>query len=879
MKKFLTSVLIIFSSLYSFASHISGGELFYEYLGPGLNPDNDSYRITMRLFRECSSEGQELNTENVTIGIYNASSKYLYTTLYLQKEWTGNPPLLENTPGAIPCLTGDKDICFEIGTFSATIELPRTEAGYILSWIRYSRQILTNVSNAPYPQNATGATFIANIPGTDLLDTGINNSPQFVIKDTALVCAGKEFVLDFHAEDKDKDSLSYDFCAAYNGGSNEDPNPRPPQTLSLVELPYLDPYSGSSPLGEQVSIDPATGIISGKAPSLPGKYVVNVCVSEWRQGIRLNEHRKDFILKVGDCNFAAAELKPSYITCDGFTLTFQNESTSPNINSYYWEFGDTSSATNISTDPSPTHTYSDTGTYSVKLVINRGDQCSDSTISKALVYPGFIPDFEVDGSCSINPYQFKDRTTSQNGVVDSWYWNFGDSLTVSDTSILQNPAYKYSSPDTVNVQLIVTNSKGCIDTITKPVTISDKPSVTLPFTDTLICIIDTLQLHSSSGTPTATFTWAPIESISNANISDPFVFPNETTTYSVTVNDRGCINTDSVIVNVIPDVQVSIGADTTICLGDSIQFQPSSNGLYFKWSPLTGLSDTTIKNPVVTPIVNTQYKLEASVGKCAASDSINIKVAPYPLADAGRDTSICYGETVYLNASITASDFTWSPGSSVLPANSLTPLVGPQSTTAYILTVTDALGCPKPASDTVIVNVTPAVPAFAGNDTSIVANQPLQLNASGGNFYSWSPATGMNNANIPNPLIILGPEYDSIIYKVTVSSAEGCAGTDEIKIVVFKTQPDIFIPTAFTPNGDGLNDLFRATVAGMRQFDYLKVFDRWGVMIYSTSDPNKGWNGTYNGTPQASGTYVFIAHAVDYTGKTFAKKGTVVLIR
>jgi gliding motility-associated-like protein len=102
---------------------------------------------------------------------------------------------------------------------------------------------------------------------------------------------------------------------------------------------------------------------------------------------------------------------------------------------------------------------------------------------------------------------------------------------------------------------------------------------------------------------------------------------------------------------------------------------------------------------------------------------------------------------------------------------------------------------------------------------------------------------------------------------------------DDIKVVVFKTQPDIFIPSAFTPNSDGLNDVLRPIVAGMKQLNYFRVFNRWGQMLFTTSAIGQGWDGRLSGKLQASGTYVYMISATDYTGKVVTKKGTIVLIR
>ena len=96
---------------------------------------------------------------------------------------------------------------------------------------------------------------------------------------------------------------------------------------------------------------------------------------------------------------------------------------------------------------------------------------------------------------------------------------------------------------------------------------------------------------------------------------------------------------------------------------------------------------------------------------------------------------------------------------------------------------------------------------------------------------------------------------------------------------MFKTGPDIFVPSAFTPNGDGRNDVLKPIPVGIKTFDYFKVFNRWGQLVYVTGEVGKGWDGNVNGTRQQSGTYVYVTQGIDYTGKIIFRKGTVVLIR
>lgn len=880
MKKFVAYIVSLLYFLPASASHISGGELFYEYIGPGSSANSSKYKLTMRLFRDCHPADpnvQLLDGEVVVVGIYHNGDSTLQSSVPLQLI-RPIPEITLNT-SSIPCLTSAPEVCFQVGLFTGEVELPASEDGYLLSWIRCCRR--NNIANLS-AATGIGATFTTSIPGTSILPAQHNSSPQFAIKDTALVCQNKNFTLDFGATDPDGDAITYYFCDAYTGGTINDPDPGGPGgngipgKLVLSPLPYKAPFSGSSPLGTGVTINAATGKITGKAPST-GSYVINVCATEWRNGRAINIHHKDFILEVGNCDFATAEPLPvSGAWCKDSTVRFSNNNTSSAIQSYHWEFG-VPGAT--SDEAAPAYKYADTGVYTIKLTVNGVGGCVDTATTTIGFYPGFRPDFDVAGSCFQTPFVFKDKSTTANiGIINSWAWNFGDPSGSADVSSAQNPTYTYSDSGTRNVKLVVTSSKGCIDSITRPIAVKNVAALTLPFKDTLICSIDTLALQAVG---TGAFTWSPAYNIVNSTSANAFVYPKQTTTYVVSVTDEGgCVNKDSVKINVLDSITVDAGADTSICRTDSLKLTALSSGLQYHWSPLTGLiTNPGIRNPIARPDTTTTYIVTANLGKCEATDAVRVKVAPYPQAAAGRDVIICYGSSARLSGSITGASFAWSPQNFLTNANTLTPVANPPSTASYILTVYDTLGCPKPGRDTAVVTVIPPVNAFAGNDTSVVANQPLQLNATGGNMYTWSPATGMDNPDIANPVVTLSAAYDSVVYKVRVGTDGGCFAEDEMKVKVFKTGPDIFIPTAFTPNGDGKNDVLKPLPVGIKTFKYFRVYNRWGQMVYSTSAIGSGWDGTFNGKEQATGTYVFMAQATDYLGKQISKKGTIVLIR
>ncbi len=168
----------------------------------------------------------------------------------------------------------------------------------------------------------------------------------------------------------------------------------------------------------------------------------------------------------------------------------------------------------------------------------------------------------------------------------------------NDTSRLQNPVYTYPAVGIKTVQLIAQSSKGCIDTVYKDITIIDKPPITLPFRDTLICDIDTLQLGAAGS---GVFSWSPNYNIISANTATPLVYPKTTTWYKVLLDDNGCLNTDSVRVRVVDKVTLSVRSDTLFCKGDGVQLTAITDGLQFLWAPNVNLSDPTIANPIANP--------------------------------------------------------------------------------------------------------------------------------------------------------------------------------------------------------------------------------------------------------------------------------------
>lgn len=869
MKKFLALCVLVLGAFVAKADHITGGEMYYSF--EGIVNGEYKYRVTLKFFMRCNSGRQFYNP--AIVSIFNKKTSGLITTITVPLD---NQQTMSYT-NTNPCITNPPMVCYEVGYYGFDVLLPGSIDGYkVASQVTFRIQGINNFTVG----YQAGATYTTDIPGTKDVSSGpTNNSAIFTGSDLVIVCADNAFTYSFAANDKDGDELRYYFCEAYThsniGGGTVSGNP--PGIPPYQPVPYGNPFNGQNPLGGKVSINSRTGLITGIAPSA-GVYVVTVCVEEIRNGVVIATQRKDIQINIAPCTIAGAVLSPEYMLCkDTKTISLSNQSASPLIQTQNWTiFDQAGSPLTGSTTPNVSFTFPDTGIYKIKLVVNSGLPCSDSTTSFAKVYPGFIPDFSFNGECFNKPTNFADASTTVYGTVNSWRWDFGEPGTDTDLSILPNPSYTFPSKGIKGTLLVVGNSVGCVDSLYDYPGIIDKPPLKLAFRDTLICVNDPVRLNA---TAIGNYQWTPTLNMTGANTPTPVVSPGATTTYYADYDDNGCVNRDSVTVRVTDQVNLQVMNDTTICEGDTVQLRIVSDGFKYSWSAASQILNASVPNPTVITRSRTAYVVTASIGGCTTTEDIVVNTAPYPFVNAGPDTMICDKTTAQLNATIRGSTFTWSPAASLVNSNQLNPIVIARTSTSYRLTVYDDKGCPKPGFDQVVVTVLPPIRPNAGNDTTIIRGQPLQLNATGGIAYKWTPAAGLSNATIADPVATFVNFGDSVRYKVEVYNQAGCADSAFLSVKIFNTLPTVFVPTAFTPDRDGKNDLLRPIAVGMKQLEYFHVYNRWGQLVFSTMSSKLGWDGTLGGKMQNSGLYIWAVKAIDYSGKPYMQKGTAVLIR
>ncbi|MCB0396245.1 MAG: T9SS type B sorting domain-containing protein [Flavobacteriales bacterium] len=351
-----------------------------------------------------------------------------------------------------------------------------------------------------------------------------------------------------------------------------------------------------------------------------------------------------------------------------------------------------------------------------------------------------------------------------------------------------------------------------------------------------VCLGDSLQLMASGG---GTYLWTPSGSLDDPNISDPKASPLTTTVYHLTVSSGGCSSEDSVQVTVNPVPVAGAGGDVTICMGSSTTLNGSGGGSY-QWTPATGLNDPSVGTPVASPNVTTAYELLVTNGfGCTDKDTVVVTIGSSLSVATSGDTSICPGDTVQLSA-LGGNSYQWTPASTLSNDTIPDPVASPVATTTYVVQVSDTTGCT--GIDSIQVNVYAPPNADAGSDVLICEGDSVQLAASGGTNYVWSPVGTLSNPGIVNPKA--GPSANTTYY-VTVTDVNGCSASDSVAVGI--SPPPV---VNFSNTGACLGDSIFFTDISASTGGPITVWT-WsfgdGVTVTGTNNPGHlyGGNGSF----------------------------------
>ena len=370
-----------------------------------------------------------------------------------------------------------------------------------------------------------------------------------------------------------------------------------------------------------------------------------------------------------------------------------------------------------------------------------------------------------------------------------------------------------------------------------------------------------------------------IASFTALNTTDSTV----TALINVRASANGCngnIRNAAIAVNPTPDV--SANNDMNVCRGNTVQLN-ASGAAQFSWSPATGLSCTNCSNPVTTPVDSIRYIVKGtSAAGCIGFDSIFLKVInPFQMRVKPGDT-LCIGESAHLQA-MDANTYLWSPPAGLDNVSIAAPTATPQVTTLYQVIGYDAYHC---FTDTgyVRINVGPRPTVNIGSDVNTTTGTTMTLHPVISNgpiiSYLWTPATGLSCTDCPNPTTTV---TNNIEYSLTVTNNYGCVAKDVMRVTVFCLDGQVFIPNAFTPDGDGLNDILMVRGKGISVKTF-RIFNRWGELVFekkdfNPNDPKFGWDGKVRGVAASPDVFVYTAEVVCDNGIIYTYKGNTTILK
>lgn len=583
--------------------------------------------------------------------------------------------------------------------------------------------------------------------------------------------------------------------------------------------------------------------------------------------------------------------------------------------SFKWNFGDPSSgASDSSSLQNPSHTFDTAGSYKITMIAGNGGPCPDTVSETISIVPPPVP--SITGNDSVCLGNSTTLTANAPGAT-SYVWSYPsgsltcptcavtsvtptvtttytvtasnglcsgdttftvyvkpvpsptiatmpkDTICIGDSTMLvawggctyswtntgQTSDSIWIHPNTTTTYSLQVTCNGCTASTTK------KVSVIVPGQDSVrivrdsICPNDTTTIVAYGGT---SYKWLPPLSSTNSKV---IVSSPSNATYSVVIMNQCIDDTLTMTLHIAPVPKLSLSGDTSICIGNSTSLI-ASGGTKYSWS--NGSTSGTI---TVTPSKTTTYTVTVSNGRCSSDSTITVYVHNPPIVGITPPNSICPGGSITLTAS-GGGTYKWSTGST---SSSIT--VTPKSTTTYSVLVTNICN----ASDSTVITVDEPV-LDACCDTTITLGGSADLKGVGQTNYSWIPTDGLSCFTCPNPV---ATPTTTTTYTVTSTDSNGCTVSRTVTVIVEIPCADFVVPNVFTPNDDGRNDDFVINVLNPSGYS-ITIYDRWGKIVYTSTDSKKYWNGRIKNTDYLvpDGVYYYIIKAT-CADNNYVKKGFV----
>jgi gliding motility-associated-like protein len=800
----------------------------YKYLG------SNQYRIRLDLYIDCQNGNPQAISSDATayIGVFNGQTRNMLGGYPKQISRQGPKRVVKTNYN---CIVQAPNACVDQYWYEVTFTLPPITGGYYISFQRCCRN--GSINNLVDP-GGTGANYWTLIPDARTLSNKKeNNSAVFKELPPNFLCTNTPLKFDHSALDVDGDSLVYELFRPFTGGTSNAPRPdqgangdlqMPPFSQITWSAGYIDtnPINGNPPL----QIDSKTGYLT-LTPTKTGQFVVGILVKEYRKGQLIGTTRRDYQFNVQSCviDVVASYFVPTFIC--GYKYKFQNKSSS--AQRYHWDFGIDSLKSDTSNLPSPTYTFPHAGKFRVKLYAYK-NKCLDSFLAYVTVVEPLKPKLPADTIiCPGGSVKLK-----SNIKAEAYKWSTGQT---TDSIITKLEGWVY----------LDVYSKVCYWRDSMKITI-DRDIVNA-FGDTTICSNDPINRDIYGAPGMAKYTWSTGATSRLTNVTKTGKY------YLIGETANKCKSLDSVLVSQYSPVKVDV-RDTTVCPSVVVTFDSKINtggNTTVVWSD--GASGRTAN--ITTPGL---YWVKVTVGLCSTRDSFTIKNFPYEFK-MGKDLRYC--EKIDTTLTITLPNVTKIVWNKEVTG----PVFRLTAPGKVVVELHNSNDCPE--KDSIEVKLFPNPIVNLGPDTSLCLSEMPTLDAGAGMIsYLWN--TGATSQKI------IG--YDSGLYWVKVKDPEGCVNRDSVNLNKRKDAfPSIiFMPNAFTPNGDGRNDMYPMNQYMVKGSLYnVKLFNRWGEKIAEFTNPDMNWDGNINGKPASEGVYIFIAYWIGCDNEKRSLQGNFTLLR
>jgi gliding motility-associated-like protein len=522
--------------------------------------------------------------------------------------------------------------------------------------------------------------------------------------------------------------------------------------------------------------------------------------------------------------------------CNNATVTLQANASS----AYIWNNGETTQSIVVNTP----------GSYEVTIVDGNGCTATSASVEVTQVA------VEINSSAG-DQLCPGESLELEAGAADSYQWQLNGSNIPGET----NPTLTVTQPGTYTV---VAEVGACTITADEFVITEFDPFILINGASA-VCPGNPVTLQSTIGD---TYQWSlngnPIAGATNQNYAT-----DTPGSYTVTVTLGTCSATSNPISLTSFTTDLVASGPTTICVGESVDLT-ATGGDDYSWTlngnPIGGSTGSITATQGGTYVVTI-----SNDNGCSANETIEVIISPTMTATGNVVNATCGNNNGSINLNISGGtspfSYAWSNGTTT----ALNSNLGQGN---YTVTITDAAGCSIQENYT-ITDSGPVVAAITPPAATINSGGSVNLTASGGVSYSWSPTIGLSCSDCPNPV---ASPTETTTYVVTVTDVNGCTGTAEITIVVEAACTDVFIPTIFSPNKDGNNDfvcVYGSCIASMT----FEIYNRWGEKVFETGDPNDCWDGTFRDKELNTGTFVYKAIITLESGEEIVKSGTIALVK